>query len=172
MANIGLIWELGADLGHITRFALVADALAKRGHQCVMVLRDTTRMQAISSSLPSVPYLQAPISHRRPTGLPPALNFTETLLSIGFSDAETLTGLVSAWRNCFAQIRPDLLVFDHAPIAQLAASDLPCAQAILANTFAIPPGDTFPSYRFWLDEPDTKKRMATSYSHCLSNAKE
>ena len=83
MATIALIWELGSDYGHIGRFLPIAQALRERGHRPVMVLRDISRADEMLSPY-GLDYLQAPLWLPPVSGLPLALNFTESLFLFGF----------------------------------------------------------------------------------------
>lgn len=169
MARIALVWELGADLGHITRYSLIARELIKRGHEPMMILRDTSSLHALAAAPANCPVYQAPVCQQAPAGLMPALNFTETLFRVGFHDPEVLASLMLAWRYLLELLNPDLIVFDHAPVAQLATHALDCDRIIFSNSFSVPPAG-FPSYRFWLKEPDAKQRIRNSEQTCLDIA--
>jgi UDP-N-acetylglucosamine transferase subunit ALG13 len=49
-----------------------------------------------------------------------------------------LLPLVKAWQALLALLQADVLVFDHAPTALLAASNLNCRRLIVGNGFRIP----------------------------------
>ena len=169
MATFALIWELGADLGHITRFSIVARELAARGHRPVAVVRDAAGMrEALGSD--ALTFLPAPLWLAAPGGLPPELNFTETLYRNGFLQPLRLASVAEAWRNLYALIRPDLLILDFAPIAQLAARGLGLPQVLLSSSFAVPPqARPFPSYRFWLKEKNMDARLQETEERCTRN---
>ena len=51
MSKILLAWELGADYGHVMRFATLARELTRRGHEPVLVLKDLTHAEALLRDL-------------------------------------------------------------------------------------------------------------------------
>lgn len=171
MATIGLVWELGSDYWHIGRFLPIALALRERGHRPVMILRDISRADEMLGPY-GLEFLQAPLWLPPVQGLPPALNFTESLFLFGFLNAKGLLSVVRAWRALFGLLKPDLLVFDHAPTALLASRGLGLPRLITGNSFAVPPRVApLPRYRWWekkgdpLREKDTEQRL-------LNNANE
>lgn len=97
MATIALIWELGSDYGHIGRFLPIAQALKARGHRPVMILRDISRADEMLGAY-GLEYLQAPLWLPPVSGLPQALNLTETLFLFGFLQPAGLFPADRAWR--------------------------------------------------------------------------
>lgn len=83
MATIALNWELGADLGHINRFSPITLRLREQGHRPVMLLRDITRAESLLGEH-RLEFLQAPAWLTPAQGLPPDINFTETLYRFGY----------------------------------------------------------------------------------------
>lgn len=142
MARVLLAWELGGGLGHLVPLAGMGRALAEAGHQCRYALRDLWHAHAVFD-LDNADVRQAPVflpEHRRGNV---AHTFADILHNIGYHDSNALAGLVAAWRRLYADFQPDLVVFDHAPTAQLAAHDLGVPVVILARTgFTVPPATT------------------------------
>jgi len=168
MAKIALLWELGGHLGHVVRFASVARELIQRGHCPTMVLRDTSRANEALGDLP-VTYLQAPVWQGKVEGLPLATNYTETLLHRGFLDPDKLRSLVDAWRCTYAMLEADVLVFDHAPVAQLAAHTLSTPTVRLGSSFAVTPDiSPFPPYVFWQQNGSDHGRLLGSEARCMN----
>lgn len=150
MATIVFNWELGAALGHIGRFLPIALELRARGHRPVLVLRDLTQAEAVLGPH-RIEYLQAPIWLSPVSGLPPEMNFTETLFRFGFLHREGLLSMARAWRSLWKLLRPGLLVFDHSPTALLAARGAGLPRLIVGNSFAVPPRvRPLPAYRWWV----------------------
>ena len=89
MATIVLNWELGADFGHISRFLSIALRLREQGHRPVMLLRDITRAESILGGH-QLEFFQAPVWLTPVQGLPPDINFTETLYRFGYLYPEGL----------------------------------------------------------------------------------
>lgn len=174
MATIALIWELGSDLGHIGRFLPIAQRLKAAGHRPVMILRDISRAHSILAS-EGLEYCQAPLWLPAVNGLPPPLNFTETLFRFGFLDANGLSSIISAWRTLFGILKPDLLVFDHAPSALLAARGLEIPRLVTGNSFAVPPQTCpLPAYKWWESTPplarvrETEERVLRNCNAALA----
>ncbi|HQX08457.1 MAG TPA: hypothetical protein PKZ19_16820, partial [Zoogloea sp.] len=110
MATIALIWELGSDYGHIGRFLPIALELKARGHRPVMILRDISRADEMLGRH-GIEYLQAPLWLPPVQGLPPPINFTESLFLFGFLQPGGLLSVLRAWRALLALLKPDLLIF-------------------------------------------------------------
>lgn len=170
MAKIALIWELGADLGHVTRYSIIARELLTRGHEPVLILRDVTRIREVFDD-DSIAYYQAPLCQYKPQGLPPSLNLVETLFLVGFLEPQKLLSLVKSWRYTFDFVKPEILVLDHAPVAQLASHGLHYKKIIVTNSFSVPPLATpFPPYRYWQPEVGISARMKETEERCTRHA--
>jgi len=117
VSRILFAWELGGNLGHVMRMRTVARALRERGHDVSLHKEPSPR-----SSAPDLP--------REPASYP------EILLHYGFADPAALTDGVRRWRSLYAQAAPDLIVFDHAPTALLAARGLGIPRVLLGTGFA------------------------------------
>ncbi len=169
MATIALIWELGSDYGHIGRFLPIAQELRARGHRPVMILRDISRADGMLGPL-GLEYLQAPLWLPPVKGLPPPINFTETLFLFGFLSPAGLLSVARAWRQLLALLNPDLLVFDHAPTALLATRGMDVPRLSTGNSFALPPRQNpFPPYRWWEPAPP-RARMLDTEARLLDNS--
>lgn len=168
MARVLFVWEVGADYGHVVRLAALGRELARRGHAPVFALRDLGHVQTLLGDT-DFTVLQAPVWMGQVSGLPPPLGPAETLLRIGFLHPQALAGLVRAWRALVAQVKPDLLVLDHAPTALLATRGLGVARMQVGDTFALPPRRSpLPPYSSW--RPASALRMAESERHALDGA--
>ena len=150
MSRILFAWELGGNLGHIMRMRTVARALRERGHDVSLHKEPSPR-----SSAPDLP--------REPASYP------EILLHYGFADPAALTDAVRRWRSLYAQAAPDLIVFDHAPTALLAARGLGIPRVVLGTGFASPPRVTpMPTIRPWQQIP--VERLIASEQRALDTA--
>ena len=149
MAIIALNWELGADLGHIGRYLSIALRLRERGHRPVLILRDITRAESVLGPH-QIEFLQAPVWLAPVQGLPPDINFTETLYRFGFLYPEGLLSMARAWRSLWQLVQPQVMLFDQAPTAMLAARGLGIPRLVLGNSFAVPPLEKpLPRFRWW-----------------------
>ena len=119
MARVLLCWELGGNFGHLARLLALAVALRERGHEPVFAVRDLSDTETVFGAL-RFTLLQAPVWNAHVQGLPVSVGYAETLLQFGYYDADSLTGIVRGWRSLLDLLRPDLVVFDHAPTALLA----------------------------------------------------
>lgn len=139
MAHVVMCWELGGDLGHVARMRPLAEALRGRGHRVSFIARETLAAGRLLDPA-HYAWLQAPL---QPDAISapyaPTLNFTQIMHNVGFHDHKAIVGRMRAWRNLYAALRPDLLVFDHSPTALLAARGLPVKRILLGTGFGIPP---------------------------------
>ncbi len=112
-------WELGGDLGHLTRLATLARTLLERGWEVNVVARDLSRSHALFADLP-VRVLQAPVWLPKTTMQRPIACLPDTLLLNGYLEPDALHALVNAWQHLLDLIQPDLLICDYSPTALLA----------------------------------------------------
>ncbi len=170
MATIALNWELGADLGHINRFLPIALRLREQGHRPVMLLRDITRAESILGEH-RLEFLQAPVWLTPVQGLPPDINFTETLYRFGYLYPDGLLSMAKAWRAVWALLQPQLLIFDQSPSALLAARGLGIPRMLIGNSFAIPPlMRPLPRFRWWINSSGDQARLAETESRVTRNS--
>lgn len=163
-----LVWELGGQFGHFGTLLPIADALAADGHEVVFALKDLSHAHPLIGE--RYPYFQSPLRIDAKQAARRYDSFADILLHAGFDDPDTLGGLVSAWRALYAQLQPDWVMYDHAPVALFAARGLPFKQTCVSTGFSIPPGgEAFPRFRHW--QPDTESDQAhRRHSHQLAMA--
>jgi hypothetical protein len=138
MAAILFAWQLGAGLGHMMQMLPLAQGLVERGHRVFLALRNLSAAPAVFGRL-GVHFLQAPFKSdgRAPFARTP--NFAHILANTGFGSDAELQALAFAWRNLYRLIRPAVIIFDHSPIALLAARGLPVRRVLLGTGFFCPP---------------------------------
>jgi UDP:flavonoid glycosyltransferase YjiC (YdhE family) len=142
MATVLLAWELGGGMGHLMQLLPLAESLAARGHRIVAVLRDLSRARTVFGGCAAC--LQAPIKTRDTQNeIRPPQSFAHILHNICFGDENELASMAGAWRGLFELIRPDLIVFDHAPTAVLASRGLRTRRVLIGTGFFTPP-DVYP----------------------------
>jgi UDP:flavonoid glycosyltransferase YjiC (YdhE family) len=149
MSRILLAWELGANYGHLTRQLPIAETLRKQGHAVFFAVRDA-KIAAQLLEPRGFAYTQSPFdtANRRPSQLP--ANYAEILLASGYSDPETLCGMVRSWLSLMCLLRADCVVIDHAPTALFAAYLAELPAAAIGSGFEIPPDSSpLPSIRPW-----------------------
>jgi hypothetical protein len=157
MANVLIAWELGGGLGHIARMAPVVAALAGGGHVVSVVARYPGRLDVFDCL--EVSRFQAP---RPPPRTAPVIelprNFAHLLCCNGYADQCELTRLYAGWRELYDTIAPDLIVFDHAPTAMLAARSLKAKKVVVGTGFCcLPDISPLPDLRPWM--PDDCERL-------------
>ena len=138
MARVLMTWEMGGNLGHLSRLLPIAQGLLRHGLQ-VLVASCDCRIAAQTMGHAGIPFIAAP--HRvglRMAGGPTA-SYAEILLREGWSDATELFGLVHAWINIWRLFRPDVVVADHSPTALLAARITGTPPVAIGTGFEIPP---------------------------------
>ncbi|MFM9912903.1 MAG: glycosyltransferase [Methylophilaceae bacterium] len=152
MSRIVFAWELGSNYGYISQFLPFARELKLRGHEVVLVVRELHHAQRMMTE-GDIPILQAPMWLPTVQGLPePPLNYAEILLRFGYHDAQSLAGVVSAWRTLLMLYQADVLIASHAPTALLAARSMGLPAAGLGTGFSIPPRvSPTPNMRYWVN---------------------
>lgn len=135
MANIVVAWELGAGLGHLSYLSIIINRLSDLGHQLTLVLNDPSNIGFFD--LPdSLLILPAPSFKT----LGPKNQHTVSLPCIlrnrGFQGPKVLSGIVRCWEGIFQVTEPDLIFFDYAPSAMLAARGLDCPKVLVGSGFS------------------------------------
>jgi len=169
MARILFASELGSNLGHIGQLLPLASELKSRGHEVVFALRDVARADAMLRPH-GFRYLQAPLWQgraRRDAKAPSS--YSEILQHYGFADRAGLLGVVSAWRDLYSFVEPDVVLCEYAPAALLAARGMKAARVSYGVGFSLPPKvSPFPNFRTWEDVPQV--RLEASDAAALATA--
>jgi UDP:flavonoid glycosyltransferase YjiC (YdhE family) len=121
----------------------LARELVRRGQRVVVAVREPAEADEAFAGT-GVCYMDAP--HYHPLGRPPAFAVTRTfahlLANVGWSSDRKLFSLMCCWANLFAWVRPDVVVFDHAPTALLASRGLRMKRVVIGSGFCVPPDVT------------------------------
>ena len=148
-----LAWELGEGLGHLPPLKAIALGLQPYGVRPVFALRDTVGTRAALASV-EAEILPAPFWPK--PSPPPALSYSyaDILAGNGYGAAETARTLIAGWDALIDQVKPDLVVCEHAPGAALAAFGR-VRVALVGNGFVVPPadGEAFAAYEPGRGEP-------------------
>lgn len=162
MSRILFAWELGGNFGHIARDLPLALACRAAGHDVLFAVADLAVCGGIAKEH-GFGFVQAPASRPKSMrqGQPNAINFADMLLRSGFADRESLEGALLGWKSLFDLFKPDLMVYDFAPRALLAARLCALPVLLLSNGFETPPKTSpLPSFRAWEPIPDRDLQRA------------
>ena len=168
MSRILLVWQLGGNLGHIMPLRTLGRGLRERGHDVTFAFEDMRgAAQLIAEGFPVV---QAPVLRSDNPELPRhPISYPEMLFHCGFADAPALTAAVRAWRALYRMLAPDLIVFDHAPVALLAARSIGIPRVVVGTGFCSPPRVApMPTIRPW--EHISTERLERSEQRALDTA--
>ncbi len=146
MSRILLAWELGYNLGHLSRLRPIAARLRERGHSVLVASRD---LAGAARVLPpaGVPFVAAPQAPVIEGPDPHLASYAEILLRQGWGEISQLAGILHAWLNLLRMFSPEVVILDHAPTAALAARSLGIRSAWIGTGFEIPPLTTpFPPF--------------------------
>lgn len=138
MSRVLLAWELGDNLGHLSKLLPLATRLKERGHEVLVVVRNVALATEVLAPA-GIRFVQSPIDLRvRANALRPR-SYADILLMEGWDRPPTLWGLVQSWGNLLALFRPDIVVLDYAPTLLLAARILRVRAALIGTGFELPP---------------------------------
>lgn len=139
MARILCVWELGADLGHLSHLRLPIATALQLGHEVYLAARQLKRARDVLGDMPIV-YLQAPFKQDVAAANQSVfLSYTHLLARQCFSGVDELEMHVRAWRALFDLVQPDLVLFEHSPTALIAAHAYRFKKVLVGHGFAIPP---------------------------------
>jgi hypothetical protein len=117
VATVLFAWESGGGLGHLLQMRPLAEGLVRRGHKVYVSLRHLSGAAAEAFGSIGVRFRQAPFKSDGPRPARRTENFADVLAATAWGDARELFILAYAWRGLIEDIRPDLIVFDHAATA-------------------------------------------------------
>ena len=138
MSRILLAWELGSNLGHLSRLLPLGRRLRARGHTLLAVVRDLALAARVLGPA-GVPFIQAPrVSASPETSAQPA-SYADVLRLTGWGDVQQLWGMTQAWVNVLRLSAADIVIVDHSPTALLAARCTATPCVLVGTGFELPP---------------------------------
>ena len=155
MSTIFFAWELGANLGHLTRDLPIARACRDAGHQVVMAVPNLRQGAAVLKGEGFI-LVQSPVLHSVIPRTVPPIHYADMLMHEGYDDLDFLYGAVTAWEGLLRLIQPAVMVYNHAPTALIAARRLAVPVHIMGTGFEVPPAiSPMPGFRPWQAIPET-----------------
>jgi hypothetical protein len=130
--KILLGWELGAGQGHIQRLVTLAQQLEAQGHTPVFALK-AYNLKGIDFPWQRLEPPQLPFS-----GRDISYTFADVLATFGFDDVTLLRAHIAAWQAILRDVKPALVITDHAPGLVLAAQNI-APTIVIGSPFAVPP---------------------------------
>jgi UDP:flavonoid glycosyltransferase YjiC (YdhE family) len=148
-ARLLFCWELGANYGHLSNLALLQHDLLEEGFELVFAVSNLQVAREVLG--PDARIVQAPVwpdfVHRGSRVI--VTGYSDILSLAGYAEPAILAPVVDAWRALFDLVKPDAVVIDHGPAAQLAVRIAGIAAIAVGSGFTLPPLDypTFPPLR-------------------------
>jgi hypothetical protein len=119
MATVLLAWEFGGGYGHAARIVRLAEVLSAASHHVVVAARELPRVTEICECA-EFTLLESPrVRSRNCVAVP--RTFAHVLWNAGYGDEAKLHARSESWTKLLDSVNADLIVFDHAPTALLAA---------------------------------------------------
>lgn len=136
-------WELGGGLGHITSILPIARKFVEEDHTVALAVKDLSKIYPFTNAHDDqLIWLQAPLWLPKLSISEGPLSYSEILFHSGFLDADRLTGLVTGWRSIISNYKPDLMIFNHSPVAVLASHGLNITRVSYGHGFFVPPDNS------------------------------
>jgi UDP:flavonoid glycosyltransferase YjiC (YdhE family) len=133
-----LTWELGLNLGHLSRLFPVALTLKRGGHNVIVVTRDIRAADRVFGDI-GIKFMQSPGLSRGPQLHHRTTGFADILRTQGWGNFSTLSALTKEWLALFSQFKPDKLILDYSPTVSLAARIAQIPAILIGNGFELPP---------------------------------
>ena len=134
-------WEMGSNYGHIAGFLPVYKELKQRGVDVWLIVREQKYVHLLGNEAIRQ-CLQAPSPKFNPQ--PRTMHtFADLLAQIGYLNETVLSHYVLDWCELILPLKPDWIISDHAPTAQLAARALGIPVSLIGTGFILPPVKKF-----------------------------
>ncbi len=169
MHHVLIVWELGANLGHLARLHLTAQALAAQGKKVTFAVRNCVSA-APWLAAKGWSCVQAPLPHSD-WGARVPMGHADWFLCDGFDQPNAAQRLVQQWAEIVEAIQPDALILDFAPAATFSAHFLQVPYLVSSVGFCVPPYvDKVACFRPWDATAQTQAENAHIYLHTVFKA--
>jgi len=114
---------LGTDYQHLLSLQSIARFYQGKGYDVWVAARDVSKLKRLFADV-EINIVAAPFADSSAElGLDKQAprSYADLLRRCGYHHSDALLGLVSAWRSLYSFIKPELILFDHAPTALLSA---------------------------------------------------
>jgi UDP:flavonoid glycosyltransferase YjiC (YdhE family) len=138
LSRILLAWEMGSNLGHLSRLLPLGRRLRARGHSVLAVVRDLALAARVLGPA-DIPFIQAPRMSVPSTISSQPASYADVVRHCGWGDVQQLWGMTQAWVNVLRMFSPDMAVVDHSPTALLAARVTKTSCVAIGTGFELPP---------------------------------
>ena len=153
LPHVFFAWEMGSNLGHVSKIAEVARHLVGRARLTIAVRNPIDFRQMapdLDCTLLPAPAAAPPLPSSNP---PPISNYPEAVQSLGWGKASDLAALTETWGGLFELAQPDVIVAQAAPTALLAARGRGIRTVMFGSGFDAPPrARPMPRFIYW--EPE------------------
>lgn len=136
--NYLLTWELGRNLGHLSRLLPLALDLQSRGHNVALAARDIPSAAQVFAGL-KIEIVQAPCSPKIFPLQRQLSSYPDILATQGWHDPSILGSMVQRWVHLFNAYSADHIITDYSPTAVLAARSEALPTSAVGNGFEMPP---------------------------------
>lgn len=149
-------WELGGGQGHIQRLVALARMLKSHGVEPIFALKS---YKLKGTSLPG----QIVFAPRLPfSGRAESYTFEDILETFSFGNAKLLRAHLQTWQSIISEVKPNLVIADHAPGLVLAAHGI-VPTIVASDAFSVPPAiEVFPPLRFPTPPELTQRQQQVS----------
>lgn len=141
-------WEWGAGVGHLRRFAPIAERLTDGGHRLTIVPRDTMQVRRFFSRQ-RFGLLQSPVQlGRTAPRFPNPQTIAGLAWNLGFDHPDRIEGVFDAWSGLIRHLRPDALISDFGLAASIIARAHGIPTVRIGTGFECPPAQDQPASLF------------------------
>ncbi|MCS4503951.1 hypothetical protein NYO91_07680 [Arhodomonas aquaeolei] len=140
MSTVMICWGMGEGYGHANKIACVTGGLEATGLHVVIAARDRRLMERVARRRGlACEVVQAPVLPATRSPDVATVFYSDLLLSRGYSDPDRLVEAIAGWRALFERHAPDVIAFEYAPTAILAARGVDTPRLGFGTGFYYPP---------------------------------